>query len=175
MSLESAIKELTEAVLAQTELIKSTIPEVTGKGTKANKKRGRPKKVVEPAVEEEQETLFPEEDMLPAPSLADLEDAETPLIEEEIIVSDQTERASTEPSEPLMGSAPVTKGTKYYVYCMNLCNQYSAATGDPGQTQKIIHKHDVTDISTVDDLTLEPLVDRLVELITELGEEPVGE
>lgn len=93
-------------------------------------------------------------------------------------IAPETTPLTAPPSEgsapPSEGSAPITNNrSDYNVYCMNLCNQYSAETGDPTLTLALTNKHGVQNLSTADDQKLVPIVSEIVPLIEALGHKPV--
>ena len=74
-------------------------------------------------------------------------------------VASESKSLFDEPSQSTIpsGSAPVNEGSEWYRYTLELCSRYSAMTGDPAKTQAIMHKHGVTNLSSVQDAALVPI------------------
>ena len=167
MSLETAIEKLTEAVLAQTELIKNgSVPSGTEKKKTTKKATKKSTKEIPESVNKSTLTA--------AAALPPLQGGHTePVGIDKTTVTNTLENANPEAVEAPMGSAPMTKGSEYYQYCMNLCNQLSSFTGDPTLAAEIMRKHNVIDIGAAEDLALQPIVEEVIASITALDETPV--
>ena len=76
------------------------------------------------------------------------------VVKSEPVAEAKQEESSFNESSTPTGAAPANQGSEWYIYTMQLCAQYSAKTGDPAQTQAIVHKHGVMDLSKVDDYKL---------------------
>jgi len=94
----------------------------------------------------------------------------TKVVKEKVAEPEVVKEKVAEPvEEPIKkGAAPEVASDKseWYIHTMKLCNEYTAHTGDPQQTQKLAAECGIADLNDADDLALSQLATKLD---TELG------